>query len=97
MFGSIAKLRVKPGCFDKMLDLVKSVEAQPVKGRLFLAVYRSQADPDEAWAVSGFEDETTYRADADDPRKSEQFEQWQQLLAASPEWHDGEIVWDKRL
>jgi quinol monooxygenase YgiN len=95
MFGSIAKMKVKAGSFEKMIDLVKIVESQPVEGRLFMFVYRSQTDPDEAWAVSGFTDEPTYRADAEDPHKSAQFEQWQQLLAGPPEWHDGEIVWDR--
>jgi quinol monooxygenase YgiN len=96
VFGFIAKLKLKPGSFEKMLDLVKGLEGRPVKGRVFVAMYRSQSDPDEAWAVSGFKDETTYRANANDPQTAAQFEQWQQLLAAPPEWHDGEIVWDKR-
>jgi quinol monooxygenase YgiN len=96
MFGSVAKVKLKPGSFDKMLDLMKGLEGRPVKGRVFNAVFRSQSDPDEVWSVVGFEDEATYRANADDPQTAAQAKQWQQLMAAPPEWHDGEIVWDKR-
>jgi hypothetical protein len=63
---------------------------------VFNAVFRSQSDPDEVWSIVGFEDEATYRANANDPQTAGMAEQWQQLIAAPPEWHDGEIVWDKR-
>jgi quinol monooxygenase YgiN len=97
MFGSIAKLKLKPGSFEKMFDLAKSnIEGRPVKGRVFNAVFRSQSDPDELWSVVGFEDEAAYRANANDPQTSEVAKQLKQLMAAPPEWHDGEIVWDKR-
>jgi len=75
-----------------MQDVMKGFEEQPVKGFLFNAVYRSQSDPNEVWLVVGFEDEATYRANADNPRTNEMAEQYQKLMAAAPEWHDGEIV-----
>jgi quinol monooxygenase YgiN len=97
MFGSIAKVKLKPGSFEKMFDLTKSnIEGRPVKGRVFNAVFRSQSDPDELWSVVGFENEAAYRANANNPQTSEVAEQLKQLMAAPPEWHDGEIVWDKR-
>jgi len=92
MFGTIAKMKLKPGSFEKMQDVMKGFEEQPVKGFLFNAVYRSQSDPDEVWLVVGFEDEATYRANADNPRTNEMAEQYQKIMAAAPEWHDGEIV-----
>ena len=92
MFGTVAKMKLKPGSFEKMQDVMKGFEEQPVKGFLFNAVYRSQSDPDEVWLVVGFEDEATYRANADNPRTNEMAEQYQKLMAAAPEWHDGEIV-----
>jgi hypothetical protein len=96
MFGSVAKVKLKPGSFEKMLDMMTGLEGRPVKGRVFNTVFRSQSDPDEVWSVVGFEDEATYRANASDPQTAAQAKQWQQLIAAPPEWHDGEIVWDKR-
>lgn len=96
MFGTIAKMKLKPGSFDKMMEMTKDFEERPTKGRRFNAVYRSQSDPDEVWMVVGFEDEATYRANANNPETAAMAEQWQKLVAAPPEWHDGEIVLDKR-
>jgi quinol monooxygenase YgiN len=92
MFGTVAKMKLKPGSYEKMQDLMKGFEERQVKGFLFNAVYRSQTDPDEVWLVVGFEDEATYRANADDPQTDQMAQQYQRLMAAPPEWHDGEIV-----
>jgi hypothetical protein len=43
-------------------------EQRQVKGFLFDAVSRSQSDPDEVWLIVGFEDEASYRANAEDPQ-----------------------------
>jgi hypothetical protein len=59
-------------------------------------VFRSQSDLDEIGSVVGFVDEATYRANANNPQTLAVAEQLKQLMAAPPEWHDGEIVWDKR-
>jgi quinol monooxygenase YgiN len=92
MFGTIAKMKVKPGSYEKMAEVMKGFEERPVKGFLFNAVYRSQSNPDEVWLVVGFEDEATYRANADDPRTDEMSKKFQTMMTAPPEWHDGEIV-----
>ena len=55
-------------------------------------VLRSQSNPDEIWLMVGFEDEASYRSNADDPETDKMAQEYQQLMAAPPEWHDGEIV-----
>ena len=92
MFGTVAKMKFKPGAYETMQEQMKEFEEQDAKGFLFTAVYRSQSDPDEAWLVVGFEDEASYRANAEDPRTDKMAQAMQQLMAAPPEWHDGEIV-----
>jgi quinol monooxygenase YgiN len=92
MFGTVAKLKFKPGSFEKMTELMKGFEERQVRGFLFNAVYRSQSDPDEVWLVVGFEDEASYRANANDPETDHMAQQYQQLLAAPPVWNDGDIV-----
>ena len=92
MFGTIAKLKFKPGSFDKMQNQMKEFEDRDAKGFMFTAVYRSTSDPNEAWLVVGFEDEASYRANADDPETDKMATQMRELLAAPPEWNDGEIV-----
>ena len=92
MFGTVARMKFKPGSFDKMQDLMKGFEERQVKGFVFNAVYRSQSDPDEVWMIVGFEDEASYRANANDPQTDKMAQEYQQLMAAPPEWHDGEIL-----
>jgi quinol monooxygenase YgiN len=92
MFGTVAKMKFKPGAFEKMQESMKEFEGRQVKGFLFNTVYRSQKDPDEAWLIVGFEDEASYRANADNPQTDTMAQAMQELMAAPPEWHDGEIV-----
>jgi quinol monooxygenase YgiN len=92
MFGTVARMKFKPGAYEQMQEIMKGFEQRGVKGFLFNAVYRSQSDPDEVWLIVGFEDEAAYRANAEDPQTDEMAQQYRQLLAAPPEWHDGEIV-----
>ena len=92
MFGTVARMKFKPGAYEKMQDLMKGFEDRKVKGFLFNVTYRSKSDPNEVWLVVGFEDEASYRANADDPQTDQMAQQYQQMMAAPPEWHDGEIV-----
>ncbi len=92
MFGTVAKMKFKPGAYEKMQEIMKAQEDRQAKGFQFSTVFRSQADPDECWLIVGFEDEASYRANADDPETDKMAQSYQQLMAAPPEWHDGEIV-----
>jgi len=92
MFGTVARMKFKPGSFEKMQEIMQGQRDRQPKGYLFTAVYRSQSDPDEIWLTVGFEDEASYRANADDPETDKMAQQYQPLMAEAPEWHDGEIV-----
>ena len=92
MFGTIAKMQLKPGSLEKMQALMKTQEDRQAKGFVFSTVLQSQSDPNEIWLTVGFEDEASYRANADDPETDKMAQEYQQMLSAPPEWHDGEIV-----
>ena len=92
MFGTVAKMKLKPGSYEKVMETMKAFEGQQAKGFVSNAVYRSQSDPDEMWLAIVFEDEASYRANAEDPRTDEMSGKMQELMAAAPEWHDGEVV-----
>lgn len=92
VFGTVAKMKLKPGSFEKMQETMSEFEGQQAKGFVSTIVYRSQSDPNETWLAIVFEDEASYRANADDPRTDEMSRKLQELLAAPPEWHDGEVV-----
>lgn len=92
MFGTVAKMKLKPGAYEKMRALVQGFEERQVNGFVFNAVYRSKSDPDEIWITTAFEDEASYRANAEDPETDRMAKQYFELMAAPPEWHDGEVV-----
>lgn len=92
MFGTVAKMTFKPGAFEKMQELMQQQEDRQAEGFVFTNVLRSKDDPNEVWLIVGFEDEASYRANADDPETNKMAESYQPLMAAPPEWHDGEFV-----
>jgi hypothetical protein len=55
------------------------------------AAYVFDTGGDELWGVAVFEDEATYRANANDPEQHKEYERFRQHLVADPEWHDGTI------
>jgi quinol monooxygenase YgiN len=91
MYGTIARLRVKPGKEEELRRLGQEMTPQ-IPGTVFHHVYRTDADPNELYLVVGFESEQAYRANAESPEQHQRYEQYRALLDADPEWHDGEII-----
>ncbi len=92
MYGTIAKLRVKPGKLDAMKSHMASVASRPGLGFVSGYVYQMDANPNELYLVVMFESKETYQANADRPETNADFEKMMQFLVAEPEWHDGEVV-----
>jgi quinol monooxygenase YgiN len=91
MYGTIARLRVKPGKEEELLTFGRDEEVQ-IPGVVFQYVYRMDADPNEFYLVVGFESREAYEANAASPEQHARFKQYRAWLDADPEWHDGEIV-----
>ena len=92
MFGTVARMKMKPGSMDEMRRLGQQQEERNAEGFQVMLTFQSQKDPDEVWLVIGFKDEATYRANANDPQTSKMAGEMANLMAGPPEWHDGEIV-----
>jgi hypothetical protein len=90
MYGTIARLKVKPGALDKISNMED--ERHP-EGYVGTFVYQSDKDPNEIWMAVLFEDKTSYHANANDPTQDQEYQEFRKLLNADPEWHDGEIVY----
>lgn len=93
MYGTIARMQLKPGSFDKLQQMSRDYGAD-IDGVKFQLVYRSDSDPNECWLVVGFEDKASYHKNAQSPEQAKRYEQFRAMLTADPEWHDGEIVVD---
>jgi quinol monooxygenase YgiN len=91
MYGTIARLRVKPGMDERLRELLGELRPQ-VPGLVFDHLYRIDTDPNEFYLVVAFASREAYQANASSPEQHARYERYRELLAADPEWHDGEIV-----
>ena len=94
MYGTVAKMRVKPGAEAKLLELTKSVEMTAnIPGFVSSTVYKLDSDPNEFILVVLFEDKESYTKNADSPEQDVRYRELVQCLEGAPEWQDGEIVY----
>jgi quinol monooxygenase YgiN len=91
MYGTIARLTIKPGKLEELKQLGQEMSAQ-IPGLVSEYVFRTDANPDELYLVVIFESEQAYRDNASSPEQHTRYEQYRSLLAADPEWHDGHVV-----
>jgi len=94
MYGTVAKIRIKPGMDEQLAERERSMAANSPQIPGFVAqyVYRMDADPDELYLVVLFESKEAYQANAASPDQAGRYEQMVAMMAAPPEWHDGEII-----
>lgn len=88
-FGSIFKMKPKAGQKQAVIDLFKGGR-RPNEMAGFLMAHVFDCG-DELWGVAVFQDEKTYRDNANDPAQDQEYQQLRSLLDADPEWHDGSI------
>ena len=95
MYGTVARLRLKPGMGDRVVEELRrraGEEAPQIPGFVAQYIYRMDADPDEMYMVVAFESREAYRANAESPEQNARYQEMVELLAGPPEWHDGEII-----
>ena len=93
MYGTVARLRVKPGAEKQLMEMSRDESSLDIPGFISQYVYRMDQDPNEYYLVVLFEDRQTYVANADSPEQNARYLEFRALLEADPEWHDGEIVY----
>ena len=91
MYGTIARLRVKPGMEERLRQVGRDA-ARAIPALVFEHVYRSDADPNEYFLVVAFASKEAYVANANSSEQHARYLEYRALLDADPEWHDGEIV-----
>ncbi len=96
MYGTIGRLRIKPGMegqFKRLLqEQAPAFETGQVSGFVASYTYRTDADPNDYYLAVVFESREAYWANAQSPEQDARYRQWLPLLDGEPEWHDGEIV-----
>jgi quinol monooxygenase YgiN len=96
MYGTVARMKAKPGAEAKLKEAIKKFDSRYVPGAINAYLYRMDADPDEFYIAAIFQDKETYLANAESPEQDAEYQQMRELLVADPEWHDGEIVYTSR-
>jgi quinol monooxygenase YgiN len=88
MYGTIAKMKVKPGALQALRDM----ESRKPEGMVASYVYQMDNNPQELWMAVIFESKEAYRANADSPEQNKAFLKLLEHLVEEPAWHDGEVV-----
>lgn len=92
MYGTVARLQLKPGMEARFKELEQEFTTAEVPGYVVTYVYRMDADPNEYYLATVFESKEAYLANAASPEQDARYQKMRELLSADPEWHDGEIV-----
>ncbi len=93
MYGTVARMRVKPGQMDAFKKVMDDFNAnRHPKGYLGELVYQTDNNPNELLMAVFFNSKEDYQANANDPEQDKEYQKMRGLLEADPEWHDGEVI-----
>jgi quinol monooxygenase YgiN len=93
MYGTVAKMRIKPGAEDQLRAQMEEIETLDVPGFVSSTVYRMDDDANEMYLAVVFDSRETYHANAQSPEQDARYRKMLELLEGEPEWHDGEILY----
>ena len=95
MFGTVARMKVKPGKFEEITALSEQWDrdTSSAPGHVAMYVYQLDGKDNEYIMAVIFTDRESYFANANRPETNEFYQQYRQLLEEDPEWNDGEIVY----
>ena len=96
MYGTVAKMKVKPGMMDKLRETSMNEEQMSIPGLVNTYVYQMDADPNTLMLAVVFTDKEAYLKNAISPEQNARYEQMVALLEGPPEWNDGEIVYPEQ-
>jgi quinol monooxygenase YgiN len=89
MWGTIAKMKLKPGAGPFLRAQFHSMRnAERMPGWLFTHLFESDTDPNELWMVAMFTDKEAYRRNAESPGQHQVFLLIRSCLEEDVEWHD---------
>jgi quinol monooxygenase YgiN len=91
MYGTVAKIKIKPGAIDELTRWNNDGEHSP--GYVGAYAFQTDADPDELYMVAIFDSKESYFANAGSPEQAAAYERMAKFFAAEPEWHDGQVVY----
>ncbi|MSQ61586.1 MAG: hypothetical protein EXR43_03270 [Dehalococcoidia bacterium] len=92
MYGTVARLRLKPGVASEFSAVLDRINQRHSPGAVESYVYQMDRDPNELMLGVLFESKEAYFANANSPDQNAEYQRMRAMLAAEPEWNDGEII-----
>ena len=94
MYGTISRVRVKPGHLQQLLDAgaENEREAAGQKGPGFLFVFKLDRDEDELYMVAIAESKADYQALSESPEMHQQYVRMAEHYEGEPGWFDGQVI-----
>ena len=92
MYGTVAKMRVKPGKLADLQKLTADEEMMNIPGLVSTTLYQFDKDPSELIMAVVFTDKAAYFKNAESPEQNQRYEEFVALLEGPPEWNDGEVI-----
>ncbi|GAC1507333.1 MAG: hypothetical protein NVS1B3_07640 [Candidatus Dormibacteraceae bacterium] len=91
MYGTVAKMKLKPGAEEKIMQAMEGSEVSR-PGHVATYIFKSDKDPNVHIVTTIFESKDAYRKFSESPEQDKRFRQMSELLAGEPEWNDGEVI-----
>jgi heme-degrading monooxygenase HmoA len=92
MYGTIARLHPTAGRLDELIAYGRRMEDVSVPGFRSSYLFRPDKDPYDkptVFLIALFDDEASYKANADSPDQHARYLELRALLEDDPEWMDG--------
>lgn len=93
MYGTVARMKVKPGMLEKLNELMGREDMAGIPGLVSTTVFKMDADANELYLAVAFQDKASYDKNAESPEQNKRYEEMVAFLESAPEWHDGEVVY----
>lgn len=92
MYGTVARLRCKPGGLDWVRAWVDVQSRRGMAGWVSTTLFAADDEANVVWVCVLFESKDAYVANASTPVQDQLYHQMLTGLEEPPEWHDGTVI-----
>jgi len=95
MYGTIAKLNVKAGKIEELINHM-NVEYKSISGALHIFMYQMDEDTSTVYIAVVFSDKKAYIENTESSESNTKYEKMMEFLKSDPEWHDGQVIFSRK-
>jgi len=95
MYGTVAKLMVKAGKIEELIHHM-NVEYKNMPGAKDIFMYQMDEEANMMFIAVVFSDKNSYIENSERPESNVQYEKMMEFLDAEPEWHDGQVIFNRK-